>query len=280
MARAPVARRGGARALALRGLPSMPMPGITCASAHGTRKQARSLILAQTSGLGGVGSDGDLLPKEFHARAAGVGSGTGAERDVAQSCDGTRLGDGVQVVPGLGREIAHALRCVHASPRAPRLPNRPPQDRGGARLVSAVRLTDRNSRAGLRYDDIKIEQNPDVVKALERIPADELINRCVCGWCSARVSRRVLPRLNLPRYPATAGSSARSTLTSRARGCRRRCRLCRPLSRSDWLAPRAAFPSVSSLTFAPPQPYLTHEEDEAKQLRQERELLNGPCPWL
>ena len=44
--------------------------------------------------------------------------------------------------------------------------------------------------------------------------------------------------------------------------------------------PRAAFPSVSPLTFTPPQPYLTHEEDEAKQLRQERELLNGPCPWL
>ena len=49
------------------------------------------------------------------------------------------------------------------------------------RQVCVDRLTDRNSRAGLRYDDIKIEQNPDVVKALERIPADELINRCVCG---------------------------------------------------------------------------------------------------
>ena len=203
---------------------------------------------------------------------------SGERRDVAQPCHGTRLGDGVQVVPGLGREIAHALRCVHASPRAPRLPNRPPQDRGGARLVSAVRLTDRNSRAGLRYDDIKIEQNPDVVKALERIPADELINRCVCGW-SARVSRRVLPRLNLPRYPATAGSSVRSTLISRARGCRRRCRLCRPLSRSDF-APRTRPRLPFLVTFVPPQPYLTHEEDEAKQLRQERELLNGPCPWL
>ena len=43
------------------------------------------------------------------------------------------------------------------------------------------RLTAPNLRAGLRYDDIKIEQNPDVVKALERIPADELVNRCVAA---------------------------------------------------------------------------------------------------
>ena len=193
MARAPVARRGGARALALRGLPSMPMPGITCASAHGTRKQPRSLILAQTSGLGAVGSDGDLLPKEFHARAAGVGSGTGAERDVAQSCDGTRLGDGVQVVPGLGRELADALRCARASPRARRA-FEPPKNRGGDTGLATFRLTAPNLRAGLRYDDIKIEQNPDVVKALERIPADELVNRCVAA-ARASFSESVLPPL-------------------------------------------------------------------------------------
>ena len=120
--------------------------------------------------------DGDLLPKEFHARAAGVGSGTGAERDVAQSCDGTRLGDGVQVVPGLGRELADALRCARASPRARRA-FEPPKNRGGDTGLATFRLTAPNLRAGLRYDDIKIEQNPDVVKALERIPADELVNR-------------------------------------------------------------------------------------------------------
>ena len=33
------------------------------------------------------------------------------------------------------------------------------------------------ARSGLRYDDIKIEQSADVVKALARIPDDEKINR-------------------------------------------------------------------------------------------------------
>ena len=63
-ARAPVARRGGARALALRGLPSMPMPGITCASAHGTRKQPRSLILRQVASEES-GRTGTCFPKNF-----------------------------------------------------------------------------------------------------------------------------------------------------------------------------------------------------------------------
>ena len=63
-ARAPVARRGRARALALRGLPSMPMPGITCASAHGTRKQPRSLILRQVASEES-GRTGTCFPKNF-----------------------------------------------------------------------------------------------------------------------------------------------------------------------------------------------------------------------
>ena len=233
---------------------------------------------SETSGLGGVGSDGDLLPKEFHAGAAGVGSGTGAERDVAQSCDGTRLGDGVQVVPGLGRELADALRCARASPRARRA-FEPPKNRGGDTGLATFRLTAPNLRAGLRYDDIKIEQNPDVVKALERIPADELVNRCVAA-ARASFSESVFS-------PISRSASLSSN--------RRLKRAFDIDLKGSWLSPEmqamqtpfevrlarpAAFPSVSPLTFAPSQPYLTHEEDEAKQLRQERELLNGPCPWL
>ena len=82
----------------------------------------------------------------------------------------------MQVVPGLGRELADALRCARASPRARRA-FEPPKNRGGDTGLATFRLTAPNLRAGLRYDDIKIEQNPDVVKALERIPADELVNR-------------------------------------------------------------------------------------------------------
>ena len=141
------------------------------------------------------------------------------------------------------------------------------------------RLTAPNLREGLRYDDIKIEQNPDVVKALERIPADELVNRCVAA-ARASFSESVFS-------PISRSASLSSN--------RRLKRAFDIDLKGSWLSPEmqamqtpfevrlarpAAFPSVSPLTFAPPQPYLTHEEDEAKQLRQERELLNGPCPWL
>ena len=78
-------------------------------------------------------------------------------------------------------------------PRAPRLPE-PPKNRGGDTGLATFRLTAPNLRAGLRYDDIKIEQNPDVVKALERIPADELVNRCVAA-ARASFSESVLPHL-------------------------------------------------------------------------------------
>ena len=78
-------------------------------------------------------------------------------------------------------------------PRAPRLPERR-RTAGVIPVSRRFRLTAPNLRAGLRYDDIKIEQNPAVVKALERIPADELVNRCVAA-ARASFSESVPPHL-------------------------------------------------------------------------------------
>ena len=66
---------------------------------------------------------------------------------------------------------------ARAPPPARAAPSNRRRTAGVTPVSRRFRLTAPNLRAGLRYDDIKIEQNPDVVKALERIPADELVNR-------------------------------------------------------------------------------------------------------
>ena len=86
---------------------------------------------------------------------------------------------------------------------------------------------------GLRYDDIKIEQSADVVKALARIPDDEKINR----------TRRLKRAIDID-------------------------------FKGHFLSPE-----VQAMQ-TPLEPYLAFEEEEAKLLRQERELLNGPSPWM
>ena len=255
----------------------MPMPGITCASAHGTRKQPRSLILRQVASEES-GRTGTCFPKNFMLEQPA--SDRGLERS-AMSLNRAMGRAWATVCKSYQASVASSLTPygARAPPPARAAPSRTPKNRGGDTGLATFRLTAPNLRAGLRYDDIKIEQNPDVVKALERIPADELVNRCVAA-ARASFSESVFS-------PISRSASLSSN--------RRLKRAFDIDLKGSWLSPEmqamqtpfevrlarpAAFPSVSPLTFAPSQPYLTHEEDEAKQLRQERELLNGPCPWL